>query len=315
MESDSEATTILGENKSEWPEVAIVILNWNNYEDTAECLESIEEIEYPNYQVTVVDNNSTDGSYERLQDEFQWCDFIQNESNLGYAEGVNTGIQNILENNPKYILLLNNDTIVDRSFLTPLVETAERNCNVGIVSGVIRFADTNDIQSAGRQINPYLMKAPYIKSTQNDSEYEVECISGAMALFSSDFLREVNGLDESYFLGPDDIDISMEAKRMGKKILINPNSVVHHKDGGSGGTGNAFRYYHATKGRLYLAAKFLSLHQRLLFYLLFGITRMMRIFQWFINGNYKLIISIILGSIDHFKGDTKKERLYILKDW
>lgn len=314
MKPEAEATADLGEDRSEWPEVAFIVLNWNNYEDTAECLASLEQIKYPNYRVILVDNGSEDKSGEQLQEDFPWCRHIHNDENVGYTSGINIGIRYALEGDSKYILSLNNDTIVDANFLSPLVKTAETNSNVGIVTGVIRFSETGEIQSAGRRINPYLVKAPHFQRIKRNSEYEVECISGGVALFPSKFLSRIDGLNESYFLGPDDIDICLKAKGMGKKIMVNPDSVVLHKHASSGGTKNPFRYYHATKGRLNIASEYLSPAQKFVFYVLFSMTRLARILQWLASQKFAIIRAILLAVKDYLKKDMKRKRLSLLED-
>jgi len=107
------------------PLVYIVILNWNQYDDTKECLDSLPKINYPNYRVVLVDNGSHDKSGERLKSEFPQHVFIFSEKNLGFAEGNNVGIQKALEDkNCDYIFCLNNDTIVEPNFLDELIKIA-----------------------------------------------------------------------------------------------------------------------------------------------------------------------------------------------
>jgi glycosyltransferase involved in cell wall biosynthesis len=82
---------------SSLPKISIIILNWDNYYDTAECLRSLRSIDYPNYQLVLVDNGSSDGSADRLKKDFAEIDLIKNESNLGFAEGNNIGIKHALK--------------------------------------------------------------------------------------------------------------------------------------------------------------------------------------------------------------------------
>lgn len=313
MRTEAERSTILGQDQSEWPEIAIIILNWNSYEDTADCLESIKEVEYPNYQAIVVDNASTDRSIDRLKNDYPWCEFVTNDSNLGYAKGINQGISVATERDFDYILLLNNDTTVDSGFLKPLVKTSTECGEYCIVSGIIKYKNTNKIQSAGRRINQYLMSAPHLKSVIRDSEYQVDCVSGALILISSKFLSEIGGLNESYFLGPDDIDLCLQAQKHGGEVIINPDSVIYHNPGSSGGTGNAFRYYHSTKGRLNLANRYLPSSKRILFYMVFYASRIIRIGQWTVQREYDLIWATILGMYDFTTRNLRKKRLEILR--
>jgi len=111
------------------PKVAIIIVNWDGWEDTIECLESLYRIDYPNYEIIIIDNHSQDDSVRRIKDysEGKELTIIENEDNYGFAEGNNIGIRYALKYlKPKYILLLNNDTVVDKDFLKELISAGER---------------------------------------------------------------------------------------------------------------------------------------------------------------------------------------------
>lgn len=167
------------------PRVVIVILNWNGWRDTIECLESIFQIDYPNYSVVLVDNVSSDDSIKNIiefaegnlkfkseffeySSENKPLDFtilkedeiihqlykhkdvpltiIKNETNEGFAEGNNIGIKYGLNNlNPDYFLLLNNDTIVDKNFLNFLVDEGENNKNIGLLIPKIYYYDNPNV--------------------------------------------------------------------------------------------------------------------------------------------------------------------------
>jgi GT2 family glycosyltransferase len=116
-----------------WPEVAIVILNWNNAPDTIACLESVAHLDYPNTRILVVDNGSTDGSADRIRQAHPSIPVLETGQNLGYAEGNNVGIAVALEQKAPYICILNNDIALRPDFLTQLVAEAEADTSIGIV--------------------------------------------------------------------------------------------------------------------------------------------------------------------------------------
>ena len=116
--------------------VYIIILNYNNWPDTLKCLQSIKKIDYPNYKIILVDNNSAQKAEIFDPDIY----IIYNSKNLGFAGGNNIGIKYALENKADYILLLNNDTIVSKDFLTKLVTEANRDLRIGILGPKIYFA-------------------------------------------------------------------------------------------------------------------------------------------------------------------------------
>src|SRR5205809_485096 len=113
--------------------VSINILNWNGGQDTIECLASLEKIDYRPISVVVIDNGSMDGSPERIKREFPYVRMIKNHENLGFTEGNNIGIKYALTHGADFVLLLNNDTVVDKAFLSELISVARREPAAGIL--------------------------------------------------------------------------------------------------------------------------------------------------------------------------------------
>ena len=115
------------------PRVSVVILNWNGQRDTTECLESLITVTYLNYGVILVDNASEGEDVRILREKYgDYLHIIQNNQNYGFAKGNNIGIRIALQDNPAYVFLLNNDTVVDPRFLDELVGVAEADRTVGI---------------------------------------------------------------------------------------------------------------------------------------------------------------------------------------
>src|SRR5262245_34308321 len=102
------------------PRIAIVVLTWNRVEDTLECLASLDGLDDPNFQTIVVDNGSTDRSVEVVRERYPQVVVVENHKNLGFAEGNNVGIRHALANGAEYMLLLNNDAVVDSALLREL---------------------------------------------------------------------------------------------------------------------------------------------------------------------------------------------------
>ena len=106
----------------EKPSVTVIVLNWNGKDLTVECLESLQQVNYSNFNILVVDNGSTDGSVELLKEKFPEVSILVLEKNLGYAGGNNRGFDSLKPDQPEYVIFLNNDTIVDENFIGPLVK-------------------------------------------------------------------------------------------------------------------------------------------------------------------------------------------------
>lgn len=293
------------------PHVGIVILNWNGYKDTANCLVSLCDIDYRNYSVLVVDNGSKDGSGEQIDREFPDVQVLFTEENLGFAGGCNVGIRELLEDGVDYILLLNNDTIVEPDFLGPLVDTAERHNRVAAVGSIVRRMDTNNVWSAGGMFRPIFARLDVNQHDIAQTEYETGFISGASLFIPRKAIEKLGMLDEAYFYGFEDQEFAYRAKKNSWSLYINSDSVVHHKVGSSSGEGNDFRFYHATRNRLTFASTHLSPPKRIVFLLFFSFTRLFRIVQWgiFDRQHSTRVRGILLGIWDTILGaDTRKPK-------
>ena len=230
----------------EWPKVAIVILNWNGWQDTIECLESLQRITYPNYQVIVVDNGSTDDSVQRIR---AWARteianhrsviLISKGENLGFSAGNNIGIKKALQDGCEYVLLLNNDTVVEGSFLTNMVKCAEKHKRVGIIGCKIYYTDEpRKIWYAGGRLNVVRPGGkPYgqgqLDHGQYNREREVSFVIGAVMLVKSQLFEDIGLLDERFFFGIEDYDFCRRALKAGYRLLYTPEAVVWHKVGAS----------------------------------------------------------------------------------
>jgi GT2 family glycosyltransferase len=139
------------------PLVYIVILNWNGSGLTIDCLKSLAKVQYDNYKILVVDNGSSDDSVNIIINEYPDVEILQLESNIGYAAGNNAGFEFIKNKNPKYIIFLNNDTIVDEYFIEPLVKPLQKNSQIGQTVPKIYYANKKDrIWYAGGKVNLWL---------------------------------------------------------------------------------------------------------------------------------------------------------------
>jgi hypothetical protein len=238
-----------------WPKVAIILVNWNNYPDTKECLDSLGEITYSNYEVIVVDNGSEDGSGHKLKKKFPQYNFIFNKKNLGFTGGNNVGMRYALKKKVDYIFLLNNDTVVDKNFLQPLVKTAERDKKIGIVGPVLYFYDQpQKIQSAGGKISLWKGKHPSLTILPDNRK--VDYISGAALLIKKEAVEKIGLLDKKYFAYCEEVDWCLRAKKAGYKILIVPQGKIWHKVAAStGAVKNPFFLYLIVRNRILFQRK------------------------------------------------------------
>jgi GT2 family glycosyltransferase len=243
--------------------VMIIIVNWNNESDTAECLESCRKLDYPDFSMIVVDNGSSDGSGGRLRQRFPDVEVIETGCNLGFAGGNNVGIRGALEAGAKYIWLLNNDTVVDRGALSALVEVAEHDSTVGMVgSKILLFGDPGMIWYAGGLIDDH---APYRCSHrgvgeedmgQYDDLSETGYVTGCSMLVRRDVIEQIGELDEGMFLYFEDTDWGVRARNGGWRLMYAPRSVVLHKASASmGGMDSPRMLYYLARNLLYFTRK------------------------------------------------------------
>lgn len=272
-------------SQAKYPSVAVITLNWNNYEDTAECLRSLQNVEYPNFDVFVVDNGSEDDSLTRLKSDFPAVTYIESETNRGFAAGNNLAMERLMERNFDYVLLLNNDTVVSEDFLKPLVSELQTNPNVGVVSGVIKEFDSEQIWYAGARFYPYIARAKHHREVQEDSPYSTGYITGALMLISASVIEDIGYLDDSYFFGMEDVEYSRRAKRNGWEIRVDPSSTIQHKVSGSAGKNSPFWVKNRTKNRFYFAKTNLNPLARVVFYSTFIVETIGKIIYWTIQGN------------------------------
>lgn len=240
------------------PKVFIIILNWNGWKDTLECLKSLKHNNYP-CRIVVVDNGSTDESVERLED-IEGIDFLSLKSNWGFSGGNNFGIKYALREGADYVLLLNNDTIVDKNFLKELMREAEKNPRAGLLGAKIYYHDEPEkIWFAGGEIS-FLGKGTHIgvneiDKGQYDQVKEVEYITGCCLLVKKEVTDKIGFLDEDYFLYYEDTDYSWRARKAGYDCLFVPRAKIWHKCSAASVEGSASYIYYSARNRLLLLRK------------------------------------------------------------
>lgn len=264
-----------------YPKVSFILLNWNGLQDTIECLESIKEITYPNYEVLVVDNGSEGNDVEVLRKKFgDYIQIIENDENYGFSEGNNIGIRFILKNsNPEYILLLNNDTVVDKEFLKELVTLAEEEQKIGIVGPKIFYYNFNDrkdiINFAGADLNLWNLKERRygcceVDKGQLDEYREVEKVEGSCMLLKRSLIENIGLLDPDYFTYWEETDYCFRARRAGFRLFYAPKAHVWHKIAAStGGPKSAHHLYYMTRNQFLFLKKNANKIQIFIFLLYF----------------------------------------------
>ncbi|HRY82528.1 MAG TPA: glycosyltransferase family 2 protein [Candidatus Moranbacteria bacterium] len=211
-----------------FPKVFIIILNYNGKDFIKKTLASVFRINYPNFEVVFVDNNSVDGSFELIKREFSKITLIKNSENLGFSAGNNIGIEYALERGADYILLLNYDTEVENNFLVSLVEMMEEDKKIGIASPLIFESDGLRIWFSGGKINWLKMKSIQERNTLRENYFGSDYISGCAMLIRAEVFRRIGLFDEKYFLYWEDADFSFRAKKEGYRLAVCLKSRILH---------------------------------------------------------------------------------------
>jgi GT2 family glycosyltransferase len=301
-----------------WPKVFVIILNWNGWKDTIECLESLYRISYPNYDVIVVDNGSQDDSVAKIrayaqgeiETESSFFSYnrdnkplaiseyarnevdgikelssgkkpesrslhgianqrlfvIRNERNFGFSEGNNIAIRYALRMGADYTLLLNNDTVVHKDFLTVLEDAARRDQRIGAIGPkVYWYADQDKIQCTGMRFDLWKGREIAINWSKTDLNLDIEpkngllpvdYISGVCFLVKRKVIEHVGGLDPMYFLYHEEADWCFRSRRAGYKIVCHFDAKIWHKGMASSAMTKRFSQYYPARNRVIFMRKY-----------------------------------------------------------
>ena len=285
-----------------YPEVYVITLNWNGKNHTVECVESLKKLNYPNYNIIVVDNASSDGSVDEFKKRFTDITIIENERNLGYADGFNTGLKHAYKKGADYFLILNNDTVIDSNALEELVKIAENDSDIGFVSGKVYFYNRpNAIQTVGKKTHPVAIVMGHIgwgeeDKGQYDKIRECDFIDDVFLLVRREVFEKTQGYDSNFFLYGEETDWCARVRRAGFKIVYTPYAKIWHKGSMSTGGGmNPVHTYYLTRNRIVFVRRNGTSKQFLL-YVLMLIVQVPRMVPSYIkHGQLKVLVSHIRG--------------------
>lgn len=219
--------------------VAIILINWNGYVYTEACLGSLRKVDFPNFKVILVDNDSQNREGKRLNKAFPEIELIENSENLGFAGGNNSGIRYALEKGFSHVLLLNNDTIVEPDFLGQMLRKFSQNSRLGVVQPLICFIhDRTQIWSAGGKWNAFLGRAITLGDRENVDNYKVternlDWATGCCMLITREALLKTGLMNHSYFTYFEDVEWSLRFREAGFEIGLAAEAKIYHEAGAS----------------------------------------------------------------------------------
>ena len=230
----------------EKPSVTVIVLNWNGKDLTIDWLESLQRLNYLNFNILVVDNGSTDGSVELLKEKFPEVSILVLEKNLGYAGGNNRGFDSLKHDQPEYVIFLNNDTIVDENFIEPLVEQLLTHKKASQTVPKIYYEnDPKLIWYAGGIVNLWTGSIYHLGIRQYDGPAysktsKTKYATGCCFCMRYEEFKEFGGFDETFPMYSEDVDLSLWIRAAGKQVWFVPDSKIWHKVSAS--LGGAFSF-------------------------------------------------------------------------
>jgi GT2 family glycosyltransferase len=252
--------------------IAIIILNWNSSEHTRNCINSLSDSTFENFDIILIDNASEDGSWEKLRNEFNELIYLQAPTNSGFTGGNNLGINFALKNQYDYLMMLNNDVFVDQNFLFHLKNYLDFHPDAGAVQPLIYYHPERDkIWNGGGFFNRMLAKSYSIGTFNGNLDpMEIDWISGCAFMFRASLLRETGILNEKYFAYHEDVDLSFRIRKAGHKLMLVPQSVIYHIGGGSSnssekqkeGYQSPYVHYFNTRNQIWIIREWLKWYEK-----------------------------------------------------
>jgi len=222
--------------------IFIIVVNWNGFEVTKDCLDSLSRLDYSNYEIIIVDNGSSDDSCKLLRLKYPNIQILENKNNLGFAAACNAGLRYAADRQAEYCFLLNNDATVTPTILTEFVLTAERYPEAGIFGAKIYYQ--HDPLRIWR-VRPVWQEKKFSFDNVGTDEIddkglfdqtaEIDYANGCALFMRMEVVKRIGLMDEKFFMYYEEIDWCFRAREVGYKILFVPKAKVWHRVGYSSG--------------------------------------------------------------------------------
>jgi GT2 family glycosyltransferase len=258
------------------PCVYIVVLNWNGWQDTLECMRSLRRMEYHSWHAVIVDNGSTDDSVERLKEACPEVSILETHKNLGFAAGNNVGIRIALENGADYVFVLNNDTTVFSDTISEFVGFAEKHPTAALMGPRIdrrnpqrewpirRKLDLLTQLCTSTALRRIVTRIPVIRGVfycTGSQPSVVQFLAGSALFFRAAAFEKAGLFDESTFLDFEELIMAEKVRRSGFSAYFVPQARIWHKGSASAAKLRAKRYIENAKSEEYFFSTYVRLSQ------------------------------------------------------
>lgn len=294
--------------------VYIIVLNYRSLEDTLGCIESIRKIDYVNIRLLVVDNDSGDGSGEKLRELLSEPEVIQLQSNKGYAGGNNEGISHALKEGADYVLIVNPDVRVLPESIATYTDVMEADVTVGALSPIQLTADETSLDPRFKRgiFESQGLPVPEL-FFDNTLKWEVKTLYGAALMVSRSVIEKVGGFDPLYFAYGEDDDFCRRIRVNGFRLIVTAGSPVRHLRTHEDQNRDDFRSFLRLKGRYLYKLKnpelsFTASVKKSLYDLVFDIKNRSYLYDHYKLVDYIRMISWIIRHIDDIKRHRRLEK-------
>lgn len=300
--------------------VLIVVLNWNGLDDTEACLASLANQTYKNFEIALVDNGSvqehTGNRLTALKKLYgEKLHILRNQKNLGFAGGVNTGIQFGLTENFDYIALFNNDAAAEPNWLKRLVAAAQAQGSA-ITTGLLLHENGETIDSTGDWYTTWGLAFPRSRGALAATAPKAGIVfggSGGATLYKSELFRKIGLFDETFFAYYEDVDISFRALLAGYTAYYEPSAVAYHKQGATSSKIPGFAVLQTMKNLPLLYIKNVPTGMLLKIGIRFWPAYLLIVGNALTHGNFKPAAKGYLLGVWYFWTDALPKRLKIQK--
>ena len=295
---------------SRTPKVVVGTLTWNQKSDVQACLATLVKMDYPNYEIVVIDNGSTDGTLEAIRARYPQVHVVRNTENLGCAEGVNGEIRYALQAGADYLFIIANDATVEPTTLSELVRVAEKDPGIGMVHPKVYYSGQGKRiwYAKGAKMDWFCGRFyGFIQNVEDDGSFdeegEADFFPGGFSLVRIEAIKKTGFLDPYYFIFLDDAEWAHRIHRAGFSGRYAPRARAWHKPSSSVGMESESFYYYRTRNRLFFVTRYAPIHCLPVFFfsflseLFFGTLPTL-----FLSSQKPQMKAVLLGVFDFLRG-------------